>query len=690
MIDNYDYPKLKINIDQSKLHSINNGYLLGILASEGDKLPFIGEEAKPVTIMKNSLNAVTYIKLISEEPDFIRNELNPYIPCKDVYINVDIHSRGQGLYNTSYSLKSTDEKCAYNEKIFKEKIVVFKPQIRINAGKIHKNVSLVKLVDATDMDIHATYLPIPIIKGTCEEFEENLFKEKRIIINDGIKESSSSEYIICENKFYGVFDGWYKSYGFNNGWMCEGKENVTSINIDMNDNEFKRNCIIVNNEVAFLNKSYLAMLDASLINEGSPIDFSRFEVEDYISGKRISSNDIITHKETISEEDSEDKLIDLSVSTELDFLNKFKDLTLDKGLYYSFDDLINFHVSLKTSPLTILAGMTGTGKTQIAKCYAELLGLSHNEDNLLFLPISPSFTEPQDVLGYLNTTTGLYTPAETGLVDIIVKAVENEEDMFMVIFDEMNLSQIEHWFAPFLSLLELPQSERYLSLYGKGQVCHNSIKYPSSIKIPDNILFVGTVNLDETVKDFSDRVLDRANIITLEKRRFIDFYCSDSIQNSAVYSSGINTNSKISSSVFYSWIRQSNGLNDLREEEVLFLDIINELLLSEDNQKGISFRMINKMSSYLKNIPESVNGIQLIKREDAFDLLIKQRLLTKLRGSERQLSGIIEPAYSSSNSNSPLYNLFDSLEAKDVSDFKLVKVAIKNKEKELSKYGYTN
>lgn len=262
--------------------------------------------------------------------------------------------------------------------------------------------------------------------------------------------------------------------------------------------------------------------------------------------------------------------------------------------------------------------------------------------------------------------------------------------MLMVIFDEMNLSQIEHWFAPFLSLLELPQSERYLSLYGKGQVCHNSIKYPSSIKIPDNILFVGTVNLDETVKDFSDRVLDRANIITLEKRRFIDFYCSDSIQNSAVYSSGINTNSKISSSVFYSWIRQSNGLNDLREEEILFLDIINELLLSEDNQKGISFRMINKMSSYLKNIPESVNGIQLIKREDAFDLLIKQRLLTKLRGSERQLSGIIEPAYSSSNSNSPLYNLFDSLEAKDVSDFKLVKVAIKNKEKELSKYGYTN
>ena len=690
MIDNYDYLKSKINVDQSKLHSINNGYLLGVLASEEDKLPFIGEDEKPVTIMKNSFNVVTYIKLISEEPEFIKKELNPYIPCKDIYINVDIHSRGHGIYNTSYTLKSTDEKCEYNEKIFKDKIVVFKPQIRVNAGKIHKNVTLVKLIDANDMDIHATYLPVPIIKGTSEEFEENLFKEKRIIMNDGVKESSSNEYIICGNRFYGVFDDWYKSYGFNNGWMCKGKENVTSIAIDMNDEEFKKNCIVVNNEIAFLNKSYLAMLDSKLINEGTPIDFERFEGRSYEPTKSSLADESIQHKEATPLEDIEDRLIDLSVSTELDFLNKFKDLTLDKGLYYSFDDLINFHVSLKTSPLTILAGMTGTGKTQIAKCYAELLGLSHNEGNLLFLPINPSFTEPQDVLGYLNTNTGLYIPAETGLVDIIVKAVENEEDMFMVIFDEMNLSQIEYWFAPFLSLLELPQSERYLSLYGKGQVCHNAIKYPSSVKIPDNILFVGTVNLDDTVKDFSDRVLDRANIITLEKRRFIDSYCLELAQNSALYSDGINTNSKISSSLFYSWIRNSNGLKDFKEEEVLFLDSINELLFNEDNQKGISFRMIDKMSAYLKNIPESLDGTQLISRGDAFDLLIKQRLLTKLRGSERQLNGIIEAPYSSSNNQSPLYTLFESIEAKEISDFKLVKTAIKNKEKELSKYGYTN
>lgn len=688
MIENYDYPK--INIDQSKLYNINNGYLLGVLASDEDKLPFIGEENKPVTIMKNSLNAVTYIKLISEEPEFIRDELNPYIPCKNIYINIDIHSRGEGIYNAGYSLKTTVEKCEYNQKIFKDKIVVFKPQIKKNAGKIHKNVNLVKLIDIAELDIHATYLPVPIINGSCEDFEENLFKEKRIIINDGVKESSSSEYVICENRFYGVFDGWYKSYGFNNGWMCEGKENVTSIPIDMNNDEFKRNCIIVNNEVAFLNKSYLKLLDENLINEGAPIDFKRFEGKDTSIKESQSLNVTLPLKEPIEEKSFSKCTVDLSVSTELDFLNRFKELTLDKGLYYSFDDLVNFHISLKTSPLTILAGMTGTGKTQIAKCYAELLGLSHNEGNLLFLPISPSFTEPQDVLGYLNTTTGLYTPAETGLVDIIVKAVENEDDMFMVIFDEMNLSQIEHWFAPFLSLLELPHTERYLSLYGKGQVCHNSIKYPSSIKIPDNILFVGTVNLDETVKDFSDRVLDRTNIITLEKIKFIDFYYSNSIQNATMYSEGINTHAKISSSTFYSWIRESNGLSDLIKDEVLFLDIINELLLSEDNQKGISFRMIDKMSSYLNNIPETIDGNQVITRKDAFDLLIKQRLLTKLRGSERQLSGIIEPYNLSSNNNSPLYKLFDSTEAKYISDFKLVKLAIKNKEKELSKYGYTN
>ena len=73
---------------------------------------------------------------------------------------------------------------------------------------------------------------------------------------------------------------------------------------------------------------------------------------------------------------------------------------------------------------------------------------------LLFMPVSPSFIEPDDVLGYLNPNNGLYIPADTGLVDFLINAQNNSDKMYMVIFDEMNLSQIEYWFSPFISVLE--------------------------------------------------------------------------------------------------------------------------------------------------------------------------------------------------------------------------------------------
>src|SRR5690606_13264081 len=137
------------------------------------------------------------------------------------------------------------------------------------------------------------------------------------------------------------------------------------------------------------------------------------------------------------------------------------------GLCYSQETLVNFHVSVKTNSVTILSGMSGTGKSQLALLYAKALGLLEDVteyQRLLMLPISPSYTEPEDLLGYLNAATGLYVPTDTGFVDFLIGASKNPDKMHMVVFDEMNLSQVEHWFSPFISILELPQSERVLKL----------------------------------------------------------------------------------------------------------------------------------------------------------------------------------------------------------------------------------
>ncbi|MBL2225426.1 hypothetical protein ELJ01_31140, partial [Klebsiella pneumoniae] len=75
-------------------------------------------------------------------------------------------------------------------------------------------------------------------------------------------------------------------------------------------------------------------------------------------------------------------------------------------------------------------------------------------------------------------------------------------------------------FTPFLSVLELETKNRILNLYEGVQDIENSI--PSTIEIGENIIFVGTVNFDETTKELSDRLLDRTNLITLQKIPFCE------------------------------------------------------------------------------------------------------------------------------------------------------------------------
>lgn len=667
------------------INEINTGYLIGKLATKSNSLPLIGCECSPITIMKNSHNTiVTYIKPLCDDPNYVVKHINPLIPCSNVYINLDYHNTS--IYNYDYNNLNVEDKIKINRKIFENKIVVFKPTLSIDGDKIHKNMSIIKIIDNYSLDLNSKYISIPIIQCNIDEFEFKLYKEDKIPINDGVQACCQNDFVLCENRLYGVFNNWYKSFGTAHSWMCEGKANVTYIDLDVNDKTFKNNVLIINDEVAFISESYLNELDNQLLKNGDSINFNRFS-DDYYKHQNNTKSSNCTKKESPKQSNIETFTSSyINTSSELVFLNNFKDISKAKGLSYDYEDLVNFHISLKTSPLTIIAGMTGTGKTQIAKTYADLLDINQYNKKLLFLPISPSYTEPEDILGFLNTNTGIYTPAETGLVDLLVSAEKDTNSIYMVIFDEMNLSQIEHWFAPFLSLLELPVEDRILSLYSDGQVCHNSYQYPSKINIPENVLLVGTVNLDETTKDFSDRVLDRANVLYLSKKKFLDVYFEE--ENKFDLSQSKSKFDTITFATYSSWIKNSKGIKGFNENEVLFLDSLDEFLTSEDSQKGISFRMINKISSYLENIPETFDGSLIINRQDAFDLILLQRLLPKLRGTERQLDGIL----SSNNGagTSPLYELFDSDFAKTISCFTKTKTKIKEKETCLDKYGYTD
>ena len=376
-------------------------------------------------------------------------------------------------------------------------------------------------------------------------------------------------------------------------------------------------------------------------------------------------------------------------SKENDFLDQLYQKALSENLYYKKEDLYNLHISIKTSPLTVISGMSGTGKTRMAQLYAETLSLNYNQEYII-IPISPSYTEPGDVLGYLNTMTGIYTPAETGLVDLLKEAENNKDKIYMVIFDEMNLSQVEHWFSPFISLLELKDEARKLTLFNKNSTCHNN--YKPEIKIGNNVIFVGTVNIDETTKDFSDRLLDRSNVITPEKMNFSnikeELEKTDNLNNKDLENKSFN---KIK--FFDDWREEAeNSIKFLSKQELSLLDELHETLNNVDSQKGVSFRIVENIARYIKNIPIDEKGNQYIEYGRAFDLQVKQRILTKLKGHQQQygdLIGELNPNEPTDEiENSKIYNILSSDKAQKISAFNHSLEELKRKAKEMYYNGY--
>lgn len=381
-------------------------------------------------------------------------------------------------------------------------------------------------------------------------------------------------------------------------------------------------------------------------------------------------------KEAEKEETQQEEVSDQTEAA----LKGFEGYLRSKNLYYFDEDIKNFHACLKSRILTILAGMSGTGKTRLPLEYAEFFGMREEEHTLLFLPISPSYSEPSDILGFYNPSNDTYVPSETGFTSFLIHAQQNPDRMHMVIFDEMNLAQIEYYFAPFLSVLEKDAEHRSITLYDENLNCRNKDQYPSKVRLLDNLLFVGTINLDETTKNLSDRLLDRSFVISLKKATF-DRY-------NGVMSSLTGENELPYSGNYRELMGKVNPtfcFNDVLTAEMReFFDAFDKLLYESDSQKGISYRTVKNITLYLKNFRTDGNEISL---GQAFDFAVRQTVMKRIKGNGEILLPLIgtldEKGQLQDSSILALFHQFSS-----VSSFELSKQELKNKAIELTKYGY--
>ena len=158
----------------------------------------------------------------------------------------------------------------------------------------------------------------------------------------------------------------------------------------------------------------------------------------------------------------------------------------------------------------VLTGLSGTGKTQLAIEYAKALTGQHADSNrqICKLAVQPGWHDPTPLLGYVNPLAeNRYTG--TDFLRFLIRAGKDRSQPHVCVLDEMNLSHPEQYLAPILSAMEIEHGS--IELHG-GDADEYGI--PSSIHYPDNLVLIGTVNMDETTMGISDKVLDRA--FTLE------------------------------------------------------------------------------------------------------------------------------------------------------------------------------
>ena len=256
-----------------------------------------------------------------------------------------------------------------------------------------------------------------------------------------------------------------------------------------------------------------------------------------------------------------------------------------------------------------------------------------NESKYIIVPVGANWTDNTNIVGYYNVITEDYqsTPA----YDLIKKAQEDLENPYFLILDEMNLSHVERYFADFLSAIE---SGEEIPLYGEEK----------TLKLPDNLFIIGTVNVDETTYMFSPKVLDRANTIEFDTLHAWEYMVSDPDSNDFEGNIDYLQSPLVDSDI------SSLNIQDLKEiftnisfnDDNLWLTLAVELTAFQEALQGsgfdFGFRVINEILRFMvvawryENSPDDWQNW-----ERYFDAQIKQKILPKLHGSEKAIGNVL-------------------------------------------------
>jgi hypothetical protein len=305
------------------------------------------------------------------------------------------------------------------------------------------------------------------------------------------------------------------------------------------------------------------------------------------------------------------------------------------GLHFNPRILKAFHTALKTaewSPLTILAGVSGTGKSELPRLYSHFGGIFFEP-----LSVQPNWDSQESMLGFFNSIDNKFDsqPALRFLAQSQKPWSDDypglQDAVCLILLDEMNLAHPELYFAEFLSKLELRRGRRGNDVPFIPVKIGAGMK-PYELPLGRNVLWAGTMNQDETTKSLSDKVLDRSIIINFPrptelKRRLKLTPLDDKNRSPALHKNS-----------WQSWLVQDSYFPD----EVInpFKKFIEEMNASLSvTGRALGHRVWQSIEYYMANYPDVRAAIA--KKDEfethkamhiAFEDQIVQKVMPKLRG----------------------------------------------------------
>ena len=195
-----------------------------------------------------------------------------------------------------------------------------------------------------------------------------------------------------------------------------------------------------------------------------------------------------------------------------EFVTNFRNFACSRMHYwYGIKLLRCFVAGFASGRLTILQGISGTGKTSLPYAFGKYVC-----NPAVIASVQPSWRDRTELFGYYNEFTKRYN--ETELLRALYEASYNE-NVYVVILDEMNIARVEYYFAEMLSILEMPAHDEWIvEIVAAPWPDDPKHLDHGKLTIPDNIWYVGTANNDDSTFAITDKVYDRAMPIDINTK----------------------------------------------------------------------------------------------------------------------------------------------------------------------------